>query len=83
MNNLEAEIERLNCALTISRGKHENAIREIERLQANLEHYEETLCDLHYKDAEIERLRVALEREQAYTAHLLGECPPDCKNCGE
>ena len=31
--DLYAEIERLNCALTISRGKHENAIRHLDRLQ--------------------------------------------------
>ena len=34
---MKAEIERLNCALTISRGKHENAIAEIERLREALE----------------------------------------------
>ncbi len=50
---------------------------------------ETSTCGPHAKQLmnkaadEIERLRVALEREQAYTAHLLGECPPDCKNCGE
>jgi uncharacterized small protein (DUF1192 family) len=30
----EAEIERLECDLAISKGKHTNAIAEIERLQA-------------------------------------------------
>ena len=32
------EIERLECSLAISRGKHQNAIDEIERLRAALEH---------------------------------------------
>jgi chromosome segregation ATPase len=35
----EAEIERLECDLAISRGKHTNAIAEIERLRERLEMY--------------------------------------------
>ena len=32
------------------------AADEIERLRANLEHYEETLCDLHYKEAALREI---------------------------
>jgi hypothetical protein len=38
VGELEAEIERLECSLAISRGKHEYAIAEIEQLRAALEH---------------------------------------------
>lgn len=53
------EIERLNCALVISRGKHENAIAEIERLTGEVDSYR-TDCEECY--AEIERLQAWCEQ---------------------
>lgn len=59
VERLEAEIERLNCALVISRGKHENAIAEIERLTGEVDSYR-TDCEECY--AEIERLQAWCEQ---------------------
>jgi len=35
------------------------------------------------RDDEIERLRAKSDRDDRYIMHLLGECPSDCKSCGE
>ena len=32
---------------------------------------------------EIVELEKQIERDDKYIEHLLGECPPDCKFCGE
>lgn len=55
------EIERLECQLAISKGKHTNAIAEIERLR----HEIDVQCSSEYVERilkENERLRAALER---------------------
>lgn len=31
----------------------------------------------------VAELEAEIERLEAFVEHLLGECPPNCKNCGE
>jgi uncharacterized small protein (DUF1192 family) len=56
---LHDEIERLECQLAISRGKHTNAIAEIERLEV---HKEQCFDRMRAMQDEIERLRAENEK---------------------
>lgn len=49
-------------------------------VQTAVEDYESEIWNL---TEQLGNLRDELDRADEYIAHLLGECPANCKNCGE
>lgn len=70
LEDKDAEIERLECSLVISRGKHQNAIDEIERMKPVIDAAQELINDGCFPTHDdrtrqlIGKLRQALDRSK-------------------
>ena len=55
----------------------------VTRIELLEEELREVNAQLYAAYKRIKKLNEQHERDEKYIKHLLGECPPDCKLCGE